>query len=65
MSSTTSTESIAKNDSAKGAILLLAGLIILLFATRYLLFSSGLVEKPLPGSLLFHIFDFVGRLVIW
>jgi hypothetical protein len=44
--------------------LLLAGLIILLFATKYLLFSSGLVEMPRPGSLLFHIFDFVGRLSI-
>ena len=60
MPSTTSTESITRNDSAKGAAFLLAGLVILLFATNYLLFSSGLVEKPVPGSLLFHIFNFIG-----
>ena len=58
MPSTASTESITKNDSTKGAVLLLAGLIILLLATKYLLFSSGLVETPRPGSLLFQIFDF-------
>ena len=57
MPSTASTESI-RNDSTKGAVLLLAGLIILLLATKYLLFSSGLVETPRPGSFLFRIFDF-------
>ena len=31
--------------------MLLAGLFILLFATNYILFSSGLVETPRPGSL--------------
>jgi hypothetical protein len=38
--------------------LLLAGLIILLLATKYLLFSSGLVDTPTPGSFLFRLFDF-------
>ena len=38
--------------------LLLAGFFMLLFATKYLLFSSGLVETPRPGSLLFQIFSF-------
>jgi hypothetical protein len=66
MPSTTSTESITRNDSAKkGMVLLLAGLVILLVASKYLLFSSGLVETPRPGSFLFRIFDFVGRLSIW
>ena len=65
MPSTTSTESITRNDSAKGMALLFAGLFILLFATKYILFSSGLVETPTPGSLLFRIFDFVGMLSIW
>jgi hypothetical protein len=45
--------------------MLLAGLFILLFATNYILFSSGLVETPRPGSFLFRIFDIVGRLSIW
>jgi hypothetical protein len=65
MPSTTSTESATRNDSARGAAMLLAGLFILLFATNYILFSSGLVETPRPGSFLFRIFDFVGRLSIW
>jgi len=38
--------------------MLLAGLVILLFATKYILFSSGLVEAPGPGSFLFQIFNF-------
>jgi hypothetical protein len=65
MPSTTSTESITRNDSAKGMAMLLAGLFILLFATKYILFSSGLVERPTPGSHLFYIFDFMDRLSIW
>ncbi len=63
MPSTTSTESITRNDSAKGAVLLFAGLIILLFATKYILFSSGLVDTPRPGSYLFLIFDFLEDLL--
>jgi hypothetical protein len=58
MPSTTSTQSITKNDSAKGMAMLLAGLFILLVASKYILFSSGLVETPRPGSFLFKIFDF-------
>ena len=58
MPSTTSTESVTRNDSARGVAMLLAGLFILLFATNYILFSSGLVETPRPGSFLFQVFDF-------
>jgi hypothetical protein len=65
MPSTTSTESITRNDSAKGAALLLTGLFILFFATKYILFSSGLVERPMPGSHLFYIFDLMDRLSFW
>lgn len=38
--------------------MLITGLLILFFATKYVLFSSGLVEKPAPGTLWFRIFDF-------
>ena len=61
----TAAQSAGRNDSVKGMALLLAGLFILLLATKYLLFSSGLVERPAPGSVLFHVFDFVGILSIW
>ncbi len=65
MQSTTSAESTTQKDSARGAALLLVGLFILFFATKYILFSSGLVDTPRPGSLLFQIFNFGGLLSIW
>ncbi len=65
MQSTTSTGSVIRNDSARGAVLLLAGLFILFFAAKFILFSSGLVETPRPGSLLFQIFNIGGMLSIW
>jgi hypothetical protein len=66
MQSMTSAESITRNESARGIALMLAGLFILFVAMKYILFSSGLVETPRPGSLLFQIFDLLGRLsILW
>ena len=65
MQTTSAAKPLFKNDSAKGAVLLLSGLCILLFALQYLLFSSGLVDRPAPGNPLFHIFDVLGRLSPW
>ncbi len=62
MQSTTSADSMIRNDSARGTALLLAGLFILFFAMKFILFSSGLVETPRPGSLLFQIFNFADAL---
>ncbi len=65
MQSTASASSMIRNESARGTVLLIVGLFILFFATKYILFSSGLVETPRPGSLLFQIFNFGGMLSIW
>lgn len=45
-----------------GYTLLLAGLFILFVAVKFLLFSSGLVDRPAPGSVMFRFFDFIGAL---
>lgn len=39
-----------------------AGLFILFLATKFLLFSSGIVDRPAPGSAMFRLFDLIGIL---
>jgi hypothetical protein len=64
MSSTSASgaEAATRNESARGYTLLFAGLFILFFAAKYLMFSSGLVDRPAPGSVMFRFFDLIGIL---
>ena len=64
MSSTSASgaETVTRNDSARGFTLLFAGLFILFLATKFLLFSSGIVDRPAPGSAMFRLFDLIGIL---
>lgn len=62
MSSTSRAETVGKSESARGFTLLFAGLFILFLATKFLLFSSGIVDRPAPGSVMFRFFDIIGIL---
>lgn len=62
MPSMSTTETVTRSESAKGYTLLFAGLFILFLATKFLLFSSGIVDRPAPGTAMFRIFDFIGIL---
>lgn len=55
-------ETATRNESARGYALLFAGLFILFLATKFLLFSSGVVDRPTPGSAMFRFFDLIGVL---
>lgn len=62
MSSSSRTETVGRSESARGFSLLFAGLFILFLATKFLLFSSGILDRPAPGSVMFRFFDLIGIL---
>ena len=59
MKQTIEDQSFVKSDAGRGTIFFSVGLLIFYFAVKYLLFGAGLVEKPVPGTLLYKIFDFI------
>jgi hypothetical protein len=59
MKKTIEDQSFVKSDAGRGTIFFSVGLLIFFFAIKYLLFGAGLAEKPVPGTLLYKIFDFI------
>jgi hypothetical protein len=51
------TQAFVKSDAGKGTILFSFGFLIFYFAIKYLVYFSGLVAEPAPGTLLHGIFD--------
>jgi hypothetical protein len=62
MSPTSRAVTVGRSESARAITLLFAGLFILFLATKYLLFSSGIVDRPAPGIAMFRLFDLIGIL---
>ncbi len=53
------THSFVNSDAGKGTILFSFGFLIFYFSIKYLVYYSGLVAEPSPGTLLHRIFDFI------